>query len=215
MPDIGNINNRLPPATGAQTENRALDPGNVGDRTQSSTPTSTSAGALGQPTGLPVPGGGQVLPDVLAGREASQLAAAEQLRQSGGASAIDELLGLNRQPPIMGALIAPPGNLEALRHMTPVMRRTIMRNLIEKQRARLHLLNRRLRRSEREGDGVSDGNEYDPLDELLTEIESIDEGQAARARDELTRAARMLALLDDLLAMQDYTLSQMGTFSQG
>ncbi|HEV7904869.1 MAG TPA: hypothetical protein VGO96_13590, partial [Pyrinomonadaceae bacterium] len=33
-------------------------------------------GVLGQPTGIPVPGHAQVLPDVLAGRDASQLIAA-------------------------------------------------------------------------------------------------------------------------------------------
>ena len=224
MPDIGSVNNRLPPATGTPAADRGIDV-RVNDDAATRIPNTPAApssdapvgrtGALGQPTGLPVPGAeGQVLPDVLAGRDASQMAAAERLRQAGGASAVEELLGLNRQPPIVGAMIPPPGNLEALRHMTPAMRRAVMRELLDKQRSRLHTLSRRLRREEGDGDGTNDEDD-EFVAELLGDSEIIDEAQAARARDELGRTARMLTLLDELLMLQDYTLSQMGTFSQG
>ena len=182
-------------------------------------------GPLGQPTGIAVPGTpGQVgvLPDVLAGRDASQLQAAEQMRARGGASATDELLGLNRQPTMMGALAAPPGNSEALRHMTPTMRRTVMRGLLEKQRERMRRLALLLRR-ERDGGGGSGGGHEDESSSFEQQagdfrpeaLMTLDEAQMARARQELGHTARMLDLLDDLLAMQDYAVSQMGTFSQG
>ncbi|HEX7314747.1 MAG TPA: hypothetical protein VF297_12550 [Pyrinomonadaceae bacterium] len=178
-------------------------------------------GPLGQPTGMPVPevpGRPPVLPDVLAGRDASQLAAAEQMRARGGASATEELLGLNRQPTMTGALPPPPGNSEALRHMTPTMRRTVMRNLLEKQRGRLRDLARLLRREhdgERGGSPSRDDDADDFAEETLSALAAPDEAQAARARAELGNAVRMLQLLDELLAMQDYAVSQMGTFSQG
>ena len=165
-------------------------------------------GPLGQPTGLPAPAapGQSVMPDVVAGRDASQLAAAEQMRARGGASATDELLGLNRQPTIAGALAAPPGNSEALRHMTPTMRRTIMRNLLDKQRERVRRLAYLVRR---------EGGREDSARQDDENPSAPDEEQLERARLELGHAARMLDLLEELLAMQDYTISQMGTFSQG
>jgi flagellar biosynthesis protein FlhB len=179
-------------------------------------------GPLGQPTGLPVPGAagqGKVLPDVLAGRDPSQLVAAERMREAGGVSATDQLLGLNRQPPVIGAFAPPPGNSEALRHMTPTMRRAIMRGLLERQRGRMRRL-ARLVRDEHGGDGDAEEGERERdergfADALLELQPRPDETQLARARQELHTAARLLDLLDELLAMQDYTVSQMGTFSQG
>lgn len=170
-------------------------------------------GPLGQPTGLPLPvAPGKVLSDVLAGRDPSQLTAAELLRENGGVSATEKLLGLDQQPSILGAFLAPPGNAEALRHMTPTMRRTVMRQLLFRQRERMLRLKGRLRYAfeedtandeERESEGYS----VDELDELARQRE--------RARTELGRAAAMLDLLQELLTMQDYTISQMGTFSKG
>lgn len=178
-------------------------------------------GALGQPTGMPVPAapvGTNLLPDVLAGRDPSQLLAAERMRASGGASAVERQLGLNLQPSVFGALTAPPGNLEALRHMTPTMRRTIMRRLLDKQRGRMGNLAGLVRRNQEQGD--REGSEHDEqrgsfASALMENSPSVTEEQAARAREEFGRAARMLVLLDELLAMQDYAISQMGTFSQG
>jgi hypothetical protein len=175
-------------------------------------------GSLGQPTGIPVPGQGKVLSDVLAGSDATQLIGAERMREAGGVSATERLLGLNQQPSIMGALTAPPGNSDALRHMTPTMRRTIMRGLLDKQRERMRRL-ARLLRDGRESGGQQEASRQDEderfADALLTDALALDEMQLARARAELGDAARMLDLLDELLIMQDYAISQMGTFAQG
>lgn len=175
-------------------------------------------GPQGQPVGLPAPPTTvPLMPDALAGRDPSQLVAAEQMRTRGGASATEELLGLNRQPTIVGALAAPPGNAEALRHMTPTMRRTLMRNLLDKQRTQMRRLAHLMRR-ERDGRGGGDDEESpedEPQLEAADALSPTGEAQRVRARAELGNAARMLDLLDELLAMQDYAVSQMGTFSQG
>jgi hypothetical protein len=179
-------------------------------------------GEHGQPQGLPAPAvPGQappsLLPDILAGRDPSQLVAAERMRQTGAVSATDAFLGLDKQPPIIGAFAPPPGNSEALRHMTPTMRRAILRALLAKQRERSRRLALLLRRERGEEQMPDDsGNGHGGFAHLLFhEDTQPDEAQRARARDELSRAAWMLDLLDELLVMQDYTLSQMGTFSQG
>ncbi|HEV2763176.1 MAG TPA: hypothetical protein VGV38_09285 [Pyrinomonadaceae bacterium] len=179
-------------------------------------------GPLGQPVGIPAPGvAGQpaILPDVLAGRDPSQLVAAEQMRSRAGQSATDELLGLNRQPTVAGAIAAPPGNSEALRHMTPAMRRALMRGLLDKQRGSLRRLAPLLRRERgRDGDAEDESSGEDPRSSLADELfdaPQLDEAQLERARNELRSAALMLDLLDELLVMQDYAISQMGTFSQG
>jgi len=162
---------------------------------------------------MPAPAGAdqsRILPDVLAGRDPSQMRAAELLRDSGGVSATEKLLGLDRQPSIVGAFSAPPGNSEALRHMTPVMRRTAMRNLLQKQRDRMRRLESRLKRQQDEGQEERDDGDY-PIDDK-PELQPF---ALERARAELGRAVLMLTLLEDLLAMQDYTISHMGTFSKG
>lgn len=158
-------------------------------------------GPLGQPTGLPpavTPDQPRILSDVLAGRDPSQLRAAESLRERGGVSATEKLLGLDRQPSIVGAFSPPPGNSEALRHLTPAMRRTAMRNLLNRQRERMQRLESRLKREE------DDREEHDERNDELR-----------RARRELGNTVLMLSLLEDLLVMQDETISQMGTFSKG
>lgn len=189
-------------------------------------------GLLGQPVGQPVPlEPGQrppVLPDVLTGRDPSQRVAAERLRESGGVSATEELLGLNLQPSMLGAFPAPPGNLEALRHMTPTMRRTLMRTLLTRQREQMRRLtnlllqhdarNREQADEQHKNSDTSDLSEkLSPLNEKLSQVLDHSPGtlQCERARNELGRAASMLDLLDDLLEMQDHALSQMGAFSQG
>jgi hypothetical protein len=166
-------------------------------------------GPLGQPTGVPLPVGGKILPDVLAGRDPSQLTAAELLRENGGVSATERLLGLDKQPSTLGAFLAPPGNAEALRHMTPTMRRTAMRNLLLKQRERMLRLGLKLRHEFDEDEAHEHEREFE---ELLGEDHSVSH---ERARAELGRATSMLDLLQELLTMQDYTISQMGTFSKG
>lgn len=222
MPDVGRVDGKIPPQGQVTDAGAEVTPVNQSAaRTENLPAPVGQPGPMGQPTGLPaapLAPGQKVLPDVLAGRDPSQLAAAEQLRARGGAAAVDELLGLNQRPTLMGALAPPPGNSEALRHMTPTMRRTAMRNLLDRQRGRLRGLAQLLRR-ERDGeDERGDEQEQSFADELAeptpARIELAEE-HAERARVELGSAAQMLDLLSELLAMQDYAISQMGTFSQG
>lgn len=225
MADLSGVNNapgRVTPAQGqGDASAEAVRPTNQpGVQPEGLATPVGQPGPQGQPVGLPAPPStAPLMPDALAGRDPSQLVAAEQMRARGAASATEELLGLNRQPTIMGALAAPPGNAEALRHMTPTMRRTLMRNLLDKQRAQMRRLAELMRR---ERDGQNRGDEESPEDEpqplqpeAADALSKTDEARRARARTELGSAARMLDLLDELLAMQDYAVSQMGTFSQG
>ncbi|HEX8474464.1 MAG TPA: hypothetical protein VF666_10555 [Pyrinomonadaceae bacterium] len=219
MPEIGGVGGS---GVGSQGQGAT---GRVDEARQANAPANTPTpvgqpGTLGQPVGLPVPGApgaGQLMPDVLTGRDATQLAAAERMRAAGGASATEQLLGLNQQPSMIGVLGAPPGNSEALRHMQPTMRRTIMRGLLDKQRERMRQLAGILRDSERDGDSdhPNDGEKEDLTQEFSEFLSALDGAHLGRARRELGHTARMLDLLDELLMMQDYALSQMGTFSQG
>lgn len=215
MADVGGVGNNRPLTPEGQNSgvNRTPDGGSHAQ------PFAPDAPA-GQPTATPLPvapGQTKILPDVLAGRDASQMVAAERMRATGGASATEELLGLNRQPTMAGAFAALPGNSDALRHITPTMRRTLMRGLLDKQRARM----RRLARAVRQENGQADDGDERPeqreqlMDELLKDVAGLSEAQLARAVEELKSAARMIDLLEELLAMQDYTISQMGTFAQG
>lgn len=215
MAEIGKVGGgSVPPST--------TNSGAPGNQTRTDAPIG-QPGILGQPTGQPVAGAPTtttLLPDVLAGRDPSQLVAAERMRASGGASAVEQQLGLNLQPSVLGTLTAPPGNLEALRHLTPTMRRTIMRGLLEKQRARVRTLATLVRRNQDEQHEADDSRPDDERREsfsgTMTEaFTTLTETQLTHAREELGRAARMLDLLDELLIMQDYTISQMGTFAQG
>ena len=226
MADLSGVNNaagRVTPAQGqGDASAEAVRPANQpGVQPEGLATPVGQPGPQGQPVGLPLPPStAPLMPDALAGRDPSQLVAAEAMRARGGASATEELLGLNRQPTMVGALAPPPGNAEALRHMTPTMRRTLMRNLLDKQRTQMRRLAQLMRR-ERDGRGGGDGEES-PEDErqpfqleTTDALSPADEAQRARARAELGNAARMLDLLDELLVMQDYAVSQMGTFSQG
>ncbi|HEX8188314.1 MAG TPA: hypothetical protein VF586_08185 [Pyrinomonadaceae bacterium] len=226
MADVSGVNNapgRVTPAQGqGDASAEAVRPaGQPGVQPEGLATPVGQPGPQGQPVGLPAPPTtAPLMPDALAGRDPSQLVAAEQMRARVGASATEELLGLNRQPTVVGALAAPPGNAEALRHMTPTMRRTLMRNLLDKQRTQMRRLAHLMRR-ERDGRDGRDGEE--PPDDERQHLQPgaadapapADEAQRTRARAELGSAARMLDLLDELLAMQDYAVSQMGTFSQG
>jgi hypothetical protein len=179
-------------------------------------------GETGQPNVLPQPSSDKVFSDAVTGRERSQLDAAEQLRSSGGVSATDKLLGLHLQPTIAGALTAPPGNSEALRHLSPAMRRAAMRGLLSKQRERTRRLAQivRRQRDQQNGEQEDDAEQHEREDSfvaMLTEGSSIElsEEQVNRATEELVTMARMLDLLDEMLNLQDYTFSQMGSFAQG
>jgi hypothetical protein len=221
--EVGGINDAAGRVTPAQTQGDASaaavkPPAQPGVQPEGLATPVGPPGQQGQPVGLPAPPAPTpLMPDALTGRDPSQLVAAEQMRARGAGGATEELLGLNRQPTMLGALTAPPGNAEALRHMTPTMRRTLMRNLLDKQRTQMRRLAHLMRR-ERDGRRGGDGEESQDDAMMLAPEETAappDETQLARARVELGSAARMLDLLDELLAMQDYAISQMGTFSQG
>jgi hypothetical protein len=157
----------------------------------------------------------QLMTDVVVGRDISQLESAEQVRSTGYVSATDKLLGLDLQPTMLGVLAPPPGNNEALRSLTPTMRRKIMRNLLGKQRERMRRLTSSLRRrrDEKSDEDATDSNESFAammLEDYILTMDQID-----RATDELSKMAKMLDVLDEMLGMQDFTISQMGTFSQG
>jgi hypothetical protein len=150
-------------------------------------------------------GGARISPDLTAGLAARQRAAAERLRESGGASAVEALLRLDREPPILGAFPVPRGNREALRRLNPAERRRIMHVMLKRQRARLAGL-------------LSILNDEGGGEELARDSAEEEgpgappSGRGARARRELDAAERMLRLLAHLLDMQDHTLSQMGSF---
>jgi hypothetical protein len=182
--------------------------------------TSVGRGNVGQPIGLPSTDPttqNSLMPNVVTGRDASQLAAAEKMRANGGHSATDVLLGLNQQPSTIGVMLPPPGNLEALRHLSPAMRRTILRNLLSKQRGQMRQLVAVMRDEEQHQHHHNEENQQPESESANDNAELIlpSEFQNQRALRDLEATTRMLDLLDELLGMQDYTLSQMGTFAQG
>lgn len=180
--------------------------------------TSVGRGNVGQPIGLPSTDPATqntLMPNVVTGRDASQLAAAEKMRSNGGHSATDVLLGLNQQPSTIGVMLPPPGNLEALRHLTPAMRRTVLRNLLSKQRGQMRQLVAVMRDEKQQQQNEEHSQ---PEEESLVENAEVllpAEFHNQRALRDLEATTKMLDLLDELLGMQDYTLSQMGTFAQG
>ncbi len=189
---------------------------------QNAAETSVGRGAAGQPIGLPnldPTTQNALMPDVVTGRDATQLISAEKMRSNGGDSATDVLLGLNRQPSVSGVLLAPPGNLEALRHLTPQMRRTVLRNLLSKQRGQMRGLIAVMRDEKQEQQTRDENNQETENQSDSEEILKLPVSAAGfynrRAVQDLEATTRMLDLLDEMLGMQDYTLSQMGTFSQG
>lgn len=182
--------------------------------------TAVGRGAAGQPVGQPTTEPttqNALMPNVVTGRDPSQLIAAEKMRSNAGHSATDVLLGLNRQPTALGAIVAPPGNLEALRHLSPAMRRTVLRNLLTKQRGQMRRLVAVMREDERQKPDEENKDEENKDAAAATvqpriTMASVYPQSAVR---DLETTTRMLDLLDELLGMQDYTLSQMGTFTQG
>jgi hypothetical protein len=88
--------------------------------------------------------------------------------------------------------------------------------LLDKQRERMLRLTHTLRH-ERDQDGEQGGEGRDDpsAEDLLNDLPPLDAAQLERARREFYNTTRMLDLLDELLAMQDYVFSKMGTFSHG
>lgn len=221
MADIKNVNRSGGNEIGNLTNNQIGD-GDVPRVSQSGAKAGQTQFPVGQPveTRQPVDTalqpGQKVLADAAVGRDATQLDAAKQLSSLGGVSATDRLLGLDLRPTMTGVLSAPPGNVEFLRHLSPQARRTIMRKMLNKQRERMRRLARYLRdrRDENSGEGNAE-TESESFLEVINEPVELDRGKIVRATGELEKAARMLNILDEMLAMQDYTISQIGTFTQG
>ncbi|MBC7798546.1 MAG: hypothetical protein H7Z37_16875 [Pyrinomonadaceae bacterium] len=220
MADVTKVGNNTP----LSNQNNAVEMPKTGDKNGQNNVNLpvVKPGEGEQIQNLPQPPSEKLFSDVVTGREGSQLGSAEQMRDAAGVSATDKLLGLHLQPTITGALVAPPGNSDALRNMTPTMRRTIMRNLLSKQRERtkkLALLVRHQR--DRQDDGNGDDAQQQREDSFIgllsdgSEDLEVSPEQVHHAADELVSMARMLDLLDEMLNLQDYTISQMGTFAQG
>ena len=221
MADIKNINRSSASEINNLTNNQIADT-DVPRVSESNVKANQTQFPVGQPTETrqPVdpalPPGQKVLNDAIVGRDISQLDAAKQLSSLGGVSATDRLLGLDLRPTMTGVLSAPPGNVEFLRHLSPQARRTIMRKMLNKQRERMRRLARYLRDRRDENSGNASGeNEGESFLEVINEPVELDRVKLTRATVELEKAARMLNILDEMLAMQDYTISQIGTFTQG
>ena len=220
MPDIKNVNgsggNEINNLTNNQVNNRDVPP--VQKSGTQNTQTQFPVGQPGETERLPQ--NQKVLTDATVGRDATQTEAAKHLTLLGGVSATDRLLGLDLRPTMTGALAPPPGNNEFLRHVSPQMRRTIMRKMLNKQRERMRKLARYLRDRRDESDNGGNDEDRESFLEVIAEKMQLeeyntDQNQIVRATGELDKTARMLDILDELLAMQDYTISQIGTFTQG
>jgi len=155
-----------------------------------------------------------ILPDALLGRDPSQVLAAEQLRATGGASATEELLGLNQQPTMPGTILPPLGNDVALRHLTPTMRRELLRKLLDRQQRNARRLLAILPRDEEESDPERRRRRALPENLPAPEALALPEPQRQRAAQELHQSLRLLELIDRLMTMQDETLAQMSASAQ-
>ena len=147
-------------------------------------------------------------------KPSKQIETKNQFNLLGGFSATERILGLDLRPPAIGILAPPPGNQDFLRHLSPLARRSIMRKMLNKQRERMRRLARFLRDQKDENEENLEFDRESFL-EVISESVELEQTQIQRAANELDKAARMLDILDEILAMQDYTISRMGTFSQG
>lgn len=224
MPEVNKVGNQpIPVEQQVQKPTGAIEnlPGQLPPETNLDQ-ASVGRGNAGQPVGVPLKTPltqNALMPEVVTGRDATQFIAAEKMRSNAGVSATDVLLGLNQQPSILGGLLAPPGNLEALRHLSPTMRRKILRDLLAKQRNQMRRLVAVARDEERhqqqeeqqEPEHSNDAENFVPV--IVNNPALGFHNQ--RVYQDLSSTTKMLDLLDELLNMQDYTLSQMGTFAQG
>lgn len=219
MADIKNVNrngaNEIADLSNEQTADREIAPVSDSGAKANQTPFPVEPPETRQPGETALQPGKKILSDINAGRDASQFDAARQLTSLGGVSATDRLLGLDLRPTMTGVLSAPPGNVEFLRHLSPPARRAIMRKILTKQRERMRRLARYLRDRRDETSKEAGDHEGESFLEVISEPVELDRAKLARAAGELEKAARMLNILDEMLAMQDYTISQIGTFTQG
>jgi hypothetical protein len=222
MADVKNINPGVG-NNGRLTDNQVVDT-DIPSVARTAERLSTVSKPVGQPQEsgrsldqAPLLPGQRILRDPLSGRDPGQINAARQLADLGGATALDRLLGLDLRPTVTGLLAPPPGNSEFLRNLSPQMRRSIMRKMLGKQREKMRRLARFVRKHN-DGEGDRDGTREEMREsfiDVISEPTSFSTEQLSQAAAELDRAARMLDILEELLAMQDYTISQMGTFAQG
>ncbi len=221
MAEVNKVGNQPLPVS----EQTIQKPNGAIDKIPAQSPPDTGAdqnvgrGSVGQPVGVPPKTPltqNALMSEVVTGRDATQFIAAEKMRSNGGVSATDVLLGLNQQPSVLGGLLAPPGNLEALRHLSPVMRRKILRNLLSKQKNQMRRLVA-VAREEKQHQQEEQREQPDDAENLLLSQTNSNELEFYNPRvyQDLASTTKMLDLLDELLNMQDYTLSQMGTFAQG
>jgi hypothetical protein len=222
MPEVNKVGNQPLPVS----EQTIQKPNGAIDKLPAQLPPDTGAdqnvgrGSVGQPVGVPPKTPltqNALMPEAVTGRDATQFIAAEKMRSNGGVSATDVLLGLNQQPSVLGGLLAPPGNLEALRHLSPTMRRKILRNLLSKQKNQMRRLVA-VARDEKQHQQEEQREQTDDAENLLPSAQTASnelEFYNPRIYQDLASTTKMLDLLDELLNMQDYTLSQMGTFAQG
>ena len=220
MAEIKNVGAQLPPvdqSTGKIGEEAVKLPN--GQTQNAAGENVVGRGNIGQPVGLPEnepTTQNALMPNVVTGRDPSQLVAAEKMRSNGGHSATEVLLGLNQQPSATGMLLAPPGNLEALRHLTPAMRRNVLRNLLVKQRGQMRRVAETIRDGGRNGRQERE-NQSEDDDSATAALQPAFDAKMFSSQHlrDLEAATKMLDMLDELLGMQDYTLSQIGTFAQG
>lgn len=221
MADVRNINQGVGNKT-SLVDNQVVDT-DVPNVARTAERLSTVSKPVGQPqeqgrtqdSGT-LPPGQRILRDPLSGRDPSQIGAARQLAELGGATALDRLLGLDLRPTVTGLLAPPPGNSEFLRSLSPQMRRSIMRKMLDKQREKMRRLAKFVRKHHDSENGEDERQELrESFIDVISEPASFSSEQLSQAAAELDRAARMLDILEELLAMQDYTISQMGTFAQG
>lgn len=222
MADVRNINQGVGNKT-SLVDNQVVDT-DVPNVARTAERLSSASKPVGQPqesgrvqdSGTLLPGQ-RILRDPLSGRDPGQINAARQLADLGGATALDRLLGLDLRPTVTGLLSPPPGNSEFLRSLSPQMRRSIMRKMLGKQREKMRRLARFVRKhSDPDDDSENARQELrESFIDVISEPASFSSEQLSQAAAELDRTARMLDVLEELLAMQDYTISQMGTFAQG
>ena len=217
MPDIKNVNRSGGNQANNLTDNQISDQ-SATRVSQTSVRGNQTEFPVGQPTELRQPIDTAKLPaDAKILGDTAQAEAVKNLSALGGASATDRLLGLDLRPTMTGALTAPPGNSEFLRHLSPQARRTIMRKMLNKQREKMRRLARYLRERHDEAEDENSNGDYEQETflQVISDPVELDRGQISRATGELEKTALMLNILDEMLAMQDYTISQMGSFSQG
>lgn len=217
MADIKNVNrsggNEIGNLTNNQISDRELPSVAKSDVKTAGTSLPAGKPAEARPSDSQLKTSTPLTQDLAGLRDAAQLDAAGRLTSLGGVSATDRLLGLDLRPTMTGLLAPPPGNVEFMRHLSPQARRTLMRKMLGKQRERMRRLARYLR--DRRDESSNGDDDHESFLEVISEPGEIDRNQLGRATSELERAARMLNILDEMLAMQDYTISQIGTFSQG